>query len=118
MLENPRSPRVRAVAKLRKKQERTASGLFLLEGPQSVAEALGFRPHLLVEMYATPTALERRLEVGEGSMGGGGVRHRVVGCLCLVGVVCLLPGGESVFFAASPTLIVVLEEVRDPGNAG
>ena len=40
MLENPRSPRVRAVAKLAKKAARAESGLFLLEGPQAVAEAL------------------------------------------------------------------------------
>ena len=59
MLENPRSPRVRAVAKLAKKPARVESGLFLLEGPQAVAEALTFRPQLVVELYATPTALER-----------------------------------------------------------
>ena len=41
VLENPRSPRVRAVAKLAKRSARQETGLFLLEGPQAVAEALG-----------------------------------------------------------------------------
>ena len=53
MLENPRSPRVRAVAKLAKKPARVETGMFLLEGPQAVAEALTFRPQLVVELYAT-----------------------------------------------------------------
>ena len=38
MLENPRSPRVRAVAKLAKKPARVETGMFLLEGPQAVAD--------------------------------------------------------------------------------
>ena len=39
MLDNPRSPRVRGVAKLAKRDARSETGLFLLEGPQAVAEA-------------------------------------------------------------------------------
>jgi len=129
MLENPRSPRVRAVAKLRKKQERTASGLFLLEGPQSVAEALGFRPQLLVEMYATPTAFERHLEIAEVAMDAGvgiefvseGVLEAMADTVTPQGFVAVcrqFPTAVKEIFAASPMLIVVLEEVRDPGNAG
>src|ERR671912_428518 len=52
MLENPRSPRVRSVAKLAKKASRSESGLFLLEGPQAVSEALRFRPELVLELIA------------------------------------------------------------------
>ena len=44
MFDNPRSPRVRAVAKLAKRDARSETGLFLFEGPQAVAEALTFRP--------------------------------------------------------------------------
>ena len=71
MLENPRSPRVRAVAKLAKKPARVESGLFLLEGPQAVAEALTFRPQLDVELYATPTALERYADIGDTAIDAG-----------------------------------------------
>ena len=71
MLENPRSPRVRAVAKLAKKAARAESGLFLLEGPQAVAEALTFRPQLAVELYATPTALERYTDIAQTAVDAG-----------------------------------------------
>ena len=50
LIDNPRSPRVRAVAKLTKRDARTETGLFLLEGPQAVSEALAFRPELVVEV--------------------------------------------------------------------
>ena len=71
MLDNPRSPRVRAVAKLAKRPARLETGLFLLEGPQAVAEALTFRPQLLVELYATPTALERYTEIAQTAVDAG-----------------------------------------------
>ncbi|MBC7592172.1 MAG: RNA methyltransferase, partial [Salinibacterium sp.] len=63
MIDNPRSPRVRAVAKLAKRDARSETGFFLLEGPQAVSEALQFRPELLVELFATPTALERYSDI-------------------------------------------------------
>ena len=59
MIDNPRSPRVRGVAKLAKREARSQTGLFLLEGPQAVTEALSYRPELLVELFVTPTALEK-----------------------------------------------------------
>src|SRR5690606_8083037 len=67
MLDNPRSPRVRGVAGLAKRDARSETGLFLLEGPQAVAEALAFRPELLVELFATPTALERYPDLAEAA---------------------------------------------------
>ena len=63
MLDNPRSPRVRSVAKLTRRPARQESGLFLLEGPQAMSEALRYRPELLMESFATPTALERHPEM-------------------------------------------------------
>ena len=63
MLENPRSPRVRAVAKLSKRNAREESGLFLVEGPQSVREALAFHPAAIVDLYATPASMERHTEI-------------------------------------------------------
>jgi TrmH family RNA methyltransferase len=65
VLDNPRSPRVRGVAKLAKREGRISSGQFLLEGPQSVAEALTFRPELVVELFATPTALDRYTDIAQ-----------------------------------------------------
>ena len=71
MLENPRSPRVRAVANLSKRSARDESGLFLLEGPQAVSEALTYRSELVVELFATPTALDRYTNIAEAAVDAG-----------------------------------------------
>ncbi|WP_382307048.1 TrmH family RNA methyltransferase [Herbiconiux sp. UC225_62] len=129
MLDNPRSPRVRAVAKLAKKGARSETGLFLLEGPQAVSEALVFSPHLLVELFATPTALERYTEIAQGASDAGidveFVTEQVLDTMAdtvtpqgFVAVCRQFPTAVKDIFAAGPRLIAVLEEVRDPGNAG
>ena len=71
MIDNPRSPRVRAVAKLAKRDARLETGLFLLEGPQAVSEALEFRGELVVELFATPTALERYAGISQAASEAG-----------------------------------------------
>jgi RNA methyltransferase, TrmH family len=134
VLDNPRSPRVREVAKLAKRATRAASGLFLLEGPQAVGEALAFRPQLVVELYATPTALERHIGVAGAAVEAGVdvefVTEQVLDAMAdtvtpqgLLAVChqfptsvkdILSPAGHG----APPRLIAILEEVRDPGNAG
>ena len=58
MLIDPKAAKVRGVAKLTKKDARSSTGLFLLEGPQGLKEALD-RPKLIVELYATDDAVER-----------------------------------------------------------
>ena len=63
MIDNPRSPRVRAVAKLAKREARSETGLFLVEGPQAVSEAFAFRPELVIEIFATPTAWEKHSSI-------------------------------------------------------
>jgi RNA methyltransferase, TrmH family len=129
MLENPRSPRVRAVAKLAKKSARAESGLFLLEGPQAVAEALTFRPQLVVELYATPSALERHPDIAAAAVDTGidieFVTEEVLDSMAdtvtpqgFVAVCHQFPTAVKDVFAASPKLVAILEEVRDPGNAG
>ncbi|MFC6357233.1 TrmH family RNA methyltransferase [Luethyella okanaganae] len=129
MLENPRSPRVRAVAKLAKKAARAGSGLFLLEGPQSVAEALTFRPQLVVELYATPTALERYTDIAQTAVDAGVdvefVTEHVLETMAdtvtpqgFVAVCHQFPTSVKDIFFAKPRLVAILEEVRDPGNVG
>ncbi|QWT23068.1 RNA methyltransferase [Subtercola sp. PAMC28395] len=129
MLDNPRSPRVRAVAKLAKKGARSETGLFLLEGPQAVAEALMFSPQLVVELYATPTALERYTDIAETAVDAGVdvefVSEHVLEVMSdtvtpqgFIAVCHQFPTAVKDIFAAKPRLIAVLEEVRDPGNAG
>lgn len=134
MLDNPRSPRVRGVAKLRKRDARSETGLFLLEGPQAVSEALAWRPELLVELFATPTALDRHPGIAEGAGEAGleveFVTEQVLDAMAdtvtpqgVVAVCRQFPTSVKDILApdadgVGPRLVVILEEVRDPGNAG
>ncbi|TAM67730.1 MAG: RNA methyltransferase [Microbacteriaceae bacterium] len=129
MLDNPRSPRVRAVAKLAKKSARADTGCFLLEGPQATAEALAFRPELVVELFATPTALERHPELARAASDAElevvFVSEQVLESMSdtvtpqgFVAVCRQFPTSLKDVFALNPRLIAILEEVRDPGNAG
>ena len=129
MIDNPRSPRVRAVAKLAKRDARSETGLFLLEGPQSVSEALTFRPELMVELFATPTALDRYPEIAQAAEAAGVESHFVsehvleamadtVTPQGIVAVCRQFPTSVKDILAGGPRLIAILEEVRDPGNAG
>lgn len=129
MLDNPRSPRVRAVAKLAKRGARSETGLFLLEGPQAVSEALTFRAELVVELYATPTALERYPDLAQAAVDAGVdvefVTEHVLDTMAdtvtpqgFVAVCHQFPTSVKDIFGAGPKLIAILEEVRDPGNAG
>lgn len=129
MLDNPRSPRVRAVAKLEKRAARLETGMFLLEGPQAVSEALTFRPNLVVELYATPTALERYTDIAQLATDAGVdvefVSEQVLDAMAdtvtpqgFVAVCHQFPTSVKDIFNNEPKLIAILEEVRDPGNAG
>lgn len=134
MIDNPRSPRVRAVAKLAKRDARSQTGLFLLEGPQAVAEALAFRADLVEDLFVTPTAWERHRELARVAEGVGvtaefvteAVLDTMADTVTPQGVVAvcrqfptsvkdILRAGDA---TAGPRLVAILEEVRDPGNAG
>jgi TrmH family RNA methyltransferase len=129
VLENPRSPRVRAVAKLTKRSARQETGLFLLEGPQAAREALAYRPDTVIEMFATPSALERHADLREAASDAGvevvftteGVLDAMADTVTPQGIVAVArqtPTSVRDVFAASPRLVAICEEVRDPGNLG
>ena len=129
MLENPRSPRVRAVAKLTKRAARHDTGLFLLEGPQAAREALAYRPETLVELFSTPAALERHPELRDAASDAGldiqyaseAVLEAMADTVTPQGIVAVArqsPTALRDVFAGSPRLIAICEEVRDPGNLG
>lgn len=129
MIDNPRSPRVRSVAKLAKREARTQTGFFLLEGPQAVSEALNYRPELLVDLFGTPTALEKYSDLTRAATSAGVniefVSEQVLDSMAdtvtpqgLVAVCRQFPTSVKDLLADGPKLIAILEEVRDPGNAG
>ncbi|HRN28940.1 MAG TPA: RNA methyltransferase substrate-binding domain-containing protein, partial [Terrimesophilobacter sp.] len=132
MIENPRAPRIRAVAKLAKKAARSETGLFLVEGPQAVGEALTWRPELVVDLFVTPTALERHATIAaaaaEATLEPTFVSEAVLDALAdtvtpqgVVAVARQFPIAVKDILGpgiAPPNLIAILDEVRDPGNAG
>lgn len=129
MLENPRSPRVRAVAKLTKRSARTDTGLFLLEGPQAVREALSYRADAIVELFATPGGWEKhpdlRSAAAEHGVNVEFVTEYVLGAMAdtvtpqgIIAVARQIPTSVRDVFAASPRLIAICDEIRDPGNLG
>jgi TrmH family RNA methyltransferase len=144
LLENPRAGRVKAVAALTKKDVRQETGLFLLEGPQAASEALRFRPDLVRELYVTPTAAERHGLGGAAADAGVEmvfVTEQVLAAMAdtvtpqgVVAVCEQFPVSVRAVFATAvddledraepatdgtlPGLVAILEEVRDPGNAG
>ncbi|WP_404432293.1 RNA methyltransferase [Microbacterium lacus] len=129
MLENPRSPRVRAVAKLTKRSARQETGLYLLEGPQAAREVLAYRPESVIEIFATPTAMERHPDVRDAARDAGfeviftseAVLDAMADTVTPQGIVAVArqtPTSVRDVFADSPKLVVICEEVRDPGNLG
>jgi TrmH family RNA methyltransferase len=141
LLSNPRSDRVRAVARLSGRSVRQRVGRFVVEGPQAVREAVALAaeagrasgaPGTLRELYATPEAGQRFPEIIDAA-GRVGVAARLVtgevfaamvaetGTLSPQGLlaVCeLISLDLASVLDRRPVLVAVLSQVRDPGNAG
>ena len=129
MIDNPRSPRVRAVHKLAKRAARASTGLFLVEGPQSVREVLAYRPELLVELYMTVATRDRSSELVRAAENAGVsvelVSEQVLAAMAdtvtpqgVIAVCRTLVMSVGDIMASGPRLVAILHEVRDPGNAG
>ncbi|MGO1413618.1 MAG: TrmH family RNA methyltransferase [Microbacterium gubbeenense] len=134
MLENPRAARVRTIRKLSQRTVRRETGRFLLEGPQAVREALTYRPDLVEDLFATPTALEKHGDIRtliddaqaenpdlEWEYADEAVIDAMSDTVTPQGFVAVAkqnPTGLKDIFASEPKLVVICEEVRDPGNLG
>ncbi len=117
------------MAKLTKRSARQETGLFLLEGPQAAREALAYRPETLVEVFATPGAIERHPELRARADAAGieiitaneSVLEALADTVTPQGIVAVArqsPTSVRDIFAAGPRLVAICEEVRDPGNLG
>lgn len=126
---NPRSDRVKAVAALSRRSVRERTGRFLVEGPQSVREAVRYAADDIVDLYVTSEAADRHTTIGADA-GAAGVRVTQVSPQVLAAMgdtaspqgmlaVCRVPTPTLAdVLDAAPQLLVVLAHVRDPGNAG
>jgi TrmH family RNA methyltransferase len=128
MLLDPKASVVKGVAKLSRKDARSLTGLFLLEGPQGLKEVLD-SPKQIVELYATPECVEKYPDLFERAQRARVelvlVSERVLEAMCdtstpqgVVAVCQQLHVSLDAILASKPKLVAVLSQVRDPGNAG
>jgi len=124
-LTNPRAERVKAVKALSGRSARQRSGLFVAEGPQAVREAVRFAA--VRDLYATATSAQRYGEILDDAGERGVHIHPTADDVMfamsedaqgLLAVVAREPAVLADVLAARPTLVAVLANVRDPGNAG
>ena len=125
ILTNARAPRL--VRARRLLQRSKSDEFFLSEGPQAVREAVV--AGLVTELFITPDSVERYPEIVEAAQDYEVVisvaSAEVVKSLCSAvtpqGMVALTHAPQVPLKSALPanaTLIVLLANVRDPGNAG
>ncbi|HXR44024.1 MAG TPA: RNA methyltransferase, partial [Pseudolysinimonas sp.] len=118
---------VRAVAKLAKRAARDETGFFLVEGPQAVREMFAYRPELVVDLFITASSLDRHGDYGAAA---AGIEPEIVTDAVLetmadtitpqgvIGVCRHIHVTVPEILERAPKLVAILDEVRDPGNAG
>lgn len=127
MLTNPRAERVRSVRALGRRSARERAGRFIVEGPQAVRELLAFAPDSVIEVYVDSSAAERTAEFRSAQLSvplhecSPEVFAALVDTAHPQGILAVarpidVPLSEA--FAADGGFVVVLSNVRDPGNAG
>lgn len=123
-----RTPRVVAARKLTRRAGRDAAGEFLAEGPQAVREALAADPPPR-ELFVTEAAAARHGDLVERAHAAGvpvsAVTDRAAAALSetaspqgIVAVCRFLDVSLAAALAGTARLIVLLADIRDPGNAG
>lgn len=122
---NPRAQRVRKVAALARRAARTQEGLFLAEGPQSVREAVAFRPEVVREIYVDPLRCPQlRSAAHNAGLAVYDVSPEVLAVMCDTAApqgilaVCKPVDVPLDVALAGARFVAVLAHVRDPGNAG
>jgi TrmH family RNA methyltransferase len=122
-----RSPRVKSARQLAKRALRQRARSFLAEGPQAVGEALA-AGDVVTQLFVTAAAQPRHTELVELAAGQGADVHLVSGEVMTELAQTITPQGVLAVcrfvdvplsdVPAGSRLVVVLANVRDPGNAG
>jgi RNA methyltransferase, TrmH family len=123
-----RSPRVKAARQLAKRAFRERGRAFLAEGPQAIREALAL-PGVLTELFVTAAGRSRHPELADEAARQGIAVHEVSGEVMaelgqtitpqgLLGICAFVDVPLDSVLAAGPRLVILLANVRDPGNAG
>ena len=139
---NIRSPLVKTARQLARRSFRQRSRLFLAEGAQAVREALIWSgspgpdgipgtpgPGRVTELFVTTAAWSRHSDLVAQAAGQGAAVQTVSGEVMAVLAQTVTPQGLLAvcrfvdvtleqLIAAAPRLVVLLANVRDPGNAG
>jgi len=129
MLTNVGSDRVRSVRALGRRAVRQREGLFLVEGPQAVREVVAHRPDAVQDLYVEALAATRQAAVLDGARAAGlsirEVSHEVLAAMSdavvpqgLLAVCRPVDVPLDAVLDARPGFVVILANVRDPGNAG
>lgn len=140
ILDNPKSDRVRRIADLTRTKGRERSGRFLIEGPQSVREAVTWRPDVVQDLYVEvsqalehpriiSSTLEKIVETSQDAMiyvhyCTGDVMHRISpdaqGIVAVGNAESMHAGADDVELGKNGRgpQIAAFWQVRDPGNAG
>ena len=133
-LANPRADRVKQVRALAGRSARSRHGQFLVEGPQSVREAVRHAASSVRDVYLTPAAASRYAEIVDDVRAAGLYLHvgapEVLDAMSAdaQGVLAVVRSSAPSLAealdaraperAGRPLLVAVLATVRDPGNAG
>jgi TrmH family RNA methyltransferase len=123
------SPRLKAARRLAKRAFRDQDRAFLAEGPQAVAEALTTDPPVITDLFVTATARQRHNDIIDSAGNAGLPVHLVNDAVMSDLAQTVTPQGLLAVcrfvdvpldeaLRGSPPLVVVLANVRDPGNAG
>ncbi len=124
---NPRAERVRQVAALAGRPARARSGLFLVEGPQAVREAVRFAAASVRAIYLSDEAAVRFPEIAVAAddaglplrLGTGAVLDAMsADAQGVVAVADQLSSTLGDVVTGGHRLVALLAHVRDPGNAG
>ncbi|KFI45271.1 TrmH family RNA methyltransferase [Bifidobacterium boum] len=142
ILSNPHADRVRKIAGLESKSQRERSGRFLIEGPQSVREAIRWRPDAVTDLYvqmsgddpqpANQTIAEIYREALDNPRAGqqGGlyihgataqVMRQISGdCqgIAAIGLTERMQDDPEDLDWSDHPMVAAFWQVRDPGNAG